>query len=130
MDVKQDRLRILVVDDEPNVRQICARALSRSGYVVVEAVDAEEARQYLDQGRFALVILDIHLPNEDGISLLKHTQRVDPGLPAILMTGYPAMETVMDSVRLGASEYLCKPFTMDSLLTAVASALRDKRHEP
>jgi DNA-binding NtrC family response regulator len=126
VDTKQDRPRILIVDDEPSVLQICTRALSKSGYVVQEAEDAEQARRYLEQGRFDLVILDIHLPNEDGISLLKHIHRLDPSLPAILMTGYPAMETVMDSVRLGASEYLCKPFTMDSLLDAVASGLEEK----
>lgn len=126
MNEKQDGPRILVVDDEPNVLQICTRVLSRAGYVVLEASDAEQARQYLDQERFDLVIVDIHLPNEDGISLVRHAQRVDPDMPAILMTGYPAMETVMDSVRLGVSEYLCKPFTMESLLDAVAVGLRDR----
>jgi DNA-binding NtrC family response regulator len=126
VNVKQDGPRILVVDDEPNVLQICTRVLSRGGYVVLEASDAEQARQYLDQERFDLVIVDIHLPNEDGISLVRHAQRVAPDMPSILMTGYPAMETVMDSVRLGVSEYLCKPFTMESLLDAVAASLRDR----
>ena len=99
--------RILIVDDEPDVLQICSRALSRSGYVVQVAGDAEQARRYLDQGRFDLVILDIYMPDEDGISLLGYAHTKNPTLPAILITGYPGVDTVLDSVRLNVSEYLC-----------------------
>jgi two-component system response regulator HydG len=123
----------LVVDDEPDVLQVCSRVLTRSGYVVQVAVSAEEARRYLDQERFDLVILDIHMPDEDGISLLKYVRAQDSTLPAILITGYPEMETVMASVRLSVSEYLCKPFTLQKLVEAVAAGLKsadEENHKP
>ena len=119
--------RILIGDDEPDVLQICARGLSRSGYEVRAAGDAAQARQYLAQERYDLVILDIHMPEENGISLLKHVHTLDPALPAILITGYPEVTTVLDSVRMRVKEYLCKPFTLEALLNAVAAGLRDDR---
>jgi DNA-binding NtrC family response regulator len=115
--------RILIVDDEPEVLEICSRVLSRSGYFVHAAEDAARARQYLDKETYDLVILDIHMPDEDGISLLKHVHALHPALPAILITGYPEVGTVLDSVRMKVSEYLCKPFTMQALLAAVESGL-------
>jgi DNA-binding NtrC family response regulator len=121
--------RILIVDDEQDVLQVCSRVLTRSGYVVQVAESAEEARRYLDQERFDLVILDIHMPDEDGISLLKYVRAENSTLPAILITGYPEMETVMASVRLSVSEYLCKPFTMQKLLEAVATGLKSAGEE-
>lgn len=115
--------RILIVDDEPEVLEICSRVLSRSGYFVQAAEDAAQARQYLDKETYDLVILDIHMPDEDGISLLKYVHTLHPALPAILITGYPEVGTVLDSVRMKVSEYLCKPFTMQALLAAVESGL-------
>jgi len=121
--------RILIVDDEPDVLQVCSRVLTRSGYVVQVAGSAEEARRYIDQGRFDLVILDIHMPDEDGISLLEYVRAEDSTLPAILITGYPEMETVMASVRLSVSEYVCKPFTLQKLVESVATALESADEE-
>jgi DNA-binding NtrC family response regulator len=115
--------RILLVDDEPDVLQVCTRALSRAGYQVRAANGADQARDYLAQERFDLAVLDIHMPDEDGISLLKHAHTVDPTLPAVLITGYPAVSTVLDSVRLNVHEFLVKPFTLSRLLQVVASGL-------
>lgn len=121
--------RILVVDDEPDVLEVCSRVLTRSGYVVQVAGSAEEARRYLDQEGFDLVVLDIHMPDEDGISLLEYVRAKHSALPAILITGYPEMETVMASVRLSVSEYLCKPFTMQKLVEAVTAGLKSADEE-
>jgi DNA-binding NtrC family response regulator len=115
---------ILVVDDEEEVRQICLRVLSKAGYAVSTAPDAEQARRCLGKENFDLIIVDIHMPNEDGISLLKYVHRVKPKLPAMLITGYPAVSSVIDSIRLNVREYLCKPFTMQKLLQAVETSLQ------
>ena len=115
--------RILLVDDEPDVLQICTRALSRAGYDVRAADGPTQARGYLAQEHFDLAVLDIHMPEEDGISLLEHAHTVDPTLPAVLITGYPAVSTVLDSVRLNVHEFLVKPFTLKRLLEVVASGL-------
>jgi DNA-binding NtrC family response regulator len=117
---------ILVVDDEPDVLQICSRVLSSAGYTVFAASGAARAREYVDGERLALVILDIHMPGEDGISLLKYVHREQPGAATMLMTGYPAVNTVIESIRLNVSEYLCKPFTLTRLLNAVESSLAEQ----
>jgi DNA-binding NtrC family response regulator len=115
--------RVLLVDDEPDVLEICARGLARSGYEVRAASSAVQARDYLAQERFDVAVLDIHMPDEDGISLLEHAHKVDPALSAVLITGYPAVNTVLDSVRLNVHEFLVKPFTLAKLLDVVRSAL-------
>jgi DNA-binding NtrC family response regulator len=115
---------ILVVDDESDVLNICEKVLVKAGYTVFTALDAARARRLFDDEKFDLVILDIHMPDEDGISLLKHVHKLDPTLPAILITGYAAVSSVVDAIRLNVREYLCKPFTMKKFLAAVESSLQ------
>ena len=115
--------RILVVDDEVDVLQICARALEHAGYYVTAVSNAHDARAHLAGQPFDLVILDIHMPEEDGMSLLKHVHAMNPELPTMLITGYPAVGTVIDSLRLNVREYLCKPFALRKLLECVESSL-------
>lgn len=121
--------RILVVDDEPDVLVICSRALTESEgrYRVTTASDANQARAYLDEQKFDLLILDIHLPEEDGLSLLRHVREVQPDLPSVLITGYPAVNTVVDAIRLNAQAYLCKPFTVSKLLETVETSLKESK---
>jgi DNA-binding NtrC family response regulator len=119
-----NRSSILIVDDEPDVLDICEKVLIKAGYTAFTAPDAARARQLLDDEDFDLVILDIHMPDEDGISLLKHVHKMDPKLPVMLITGYAAVSSVLDAIRLNVREYLCKPFTMKKLLAAVESSLQ------
>jgi DNA-binding NtrC family response regulator len=126
MSLQAHEQSILVVDDEPDVLQICSRALSNAGYQVFAASNAERARYYIDSEHLDLVILDIHMPDEDGISLLKYVHNERPAISTMLITGYPAVNTVIDSIRLNVSEYLCKPFTLPRLLKAVHSSLQSR----
>jgi DNA-binding NtrC family response regulator len=112
--------RILVVDDDVHVRELCARVLSNEGYTVFSAANAAEARACLDREPLDLLVVDIHLPQESGLSLLKHAQDVHPGVPAVLITGQAETSTVIDAIRLNVREYLCKPFTLRQLREAVA----------
>ena len=116
--------RILVVDDEVTILDICKRALKRVGYEVVVASNVEQARGHFKEKKFDLLILDIHMPHEDGISFLKHVRSIDTALPTIIITGYPAVNTVINSIRLNVNEYLCKPFTMGQLVESVEAALK------
>jgi len=117
--------RILVVDDEEEVLRICSRALCSAdcGYTVVTAKSAAQARIYLSEQEFDLLVLDIHLPEENGISFLKDVRAAHPNLPAMLITGYPAVNTVFDAIRMDVREYVLKPFTVRRLLEAVAASL-------
>jgi DNA-binding NtrC family response regulator len=118
--------RILIVDDEPEVLRLCSRVLSEAdqGYTVATARNAEQARRHLDSREFDLLILDIQLPQEDGISFLKHVREVKPELPTMLISGYPDVDAVIDSIRLNVRQFVCKPFTVRALLDAVEASLR------
>ena len=115
--------RILVVDDEEDIRQICVRALTNAGYKAFAVPDAALAREIIDREELDMLIVDIYMPEEDGISLLKYVHQAQPRLPAILITGYAATNTVIDAIRLNVRDYLCKPFSLQQLLSAVREGL-------
>jgi DNA-binding NtrC family response regulator len=115
--------RILVVDDEPSVLDLCERYLSRQGYTVCTASNGAQARQQLGEEAFDLLIADIYLPDEGGVSLLKYVRQEHPDLPTMLITGRAGAGTMVDAIRLDVREYLCKPFTLDALRSAVERSL-------
>ena len=119
--------RILVVDDEPSVLDLCARYLSREGYTVCTASTAAQARQHLAEQTFDLLIADIYLPDEGGVSLLKYVRQQQPDLSMMLITGRAGARTMVDAIRLNVREYLCKPFTLHMLRAAVERSLEGSK---
>lgn len=117
------KARILVVDDEEDIRQICERALTNAGYKAFTAPNAALAREIIGREALDMLIVDIYMPEEDGISLLRYVHQTQPRLPAILITGYAATNTVIDAIRLNVREYLCKPFSLQQLLSVVKEGL-------
>ena len=119
---------ILVVDDEPDIRILVKEILEDEGYQVSTAKDADEARKKLKLALPDLVLLDIWMPKEDGISLLKECRRnFDNRFPIVMMSGHGTIETAVESTRLGASAFLEKPLTMSKLLKAVKHVLLDNQ---
>jgi two-component system nitrogen regulation response regulator NtrX len=115
---------ILVVDDEPDIRNLVQEILSDEGYEVDVAADAASARESRRLRRPDLVLLDIWMPGEDGISLLKEWQ--DAGgltCPVIIMSGHGTVETAVEATRLGAYDFIEKPLTLAKLLLSVRRAL-------
>jgi two-component system, NtrC family, nitrogen regulation response regulator NtrX len=115
---------ILVVDDEPDIRNLVQEILSDEGYEVNIAADAISARESRRLQRPDLVLLDIWMPGEDGISLLKEWQ--DAGgisCPVIIMSGHGTVETAVEATRLGAYDFIEKPLTLTKLLLSVRRAL-------
>ncbi len=115
---------ILVVDDEPDIRNLVQEILSDEGYEVDVAADASSARESRRLRRPDLVLLDIWMPGEDGISLLKEWQ--DAGgmaCPVIIMSGHGTVETAVEATRLGAYDFIEKPLTLAKLLLSVRRAL-------
>lgn len=115
---------ILVVDDEPDIRNLVQEILSDEGYEVDVAADATSARESRRLRRPDLVLLDIWMPGEDGISLLKEWQ--DGGglmCPVIIMSGHGTVETAVEATRLGAYDFIEKPLTLGKLLLSVRRAL-------
>ena len=119
---------ILVVDDEPDIRALVKDILEDEGYQVSTAKDADDARKQLRIALPDLMLLDIWMPNEDGISLLKECRRTfNNKFPIIMMSGHGTIETAVESTRLGAATFLEKPLTTAKLLKAVKHTLPDNR---
>ncbi len=116
--------RILVIDDEEIIHSSLEKILGRCGHRVTATFDAQEALERLDQDEFDLVITDLMMPKMNGIELLEEIQRRAPALPVLMLTGYPTIRTAIQALRLGAVDYLAKPFTRQELLGPIARALR------
>ncbi|MCG3193530.1 MAG: Transcriptional regulatory protein ZraR [Thermoanaerobaculia bacterium] len=115
--------RILVIDDDMAIREMVALALTKSGHTVVRASGVAEARRSLEAGRPDLVVSDIYMPGETGVSFLAEVRQLSDPPPMILMTARGTVETAAIAARTGAFDYLAKPFDVATLLERVRSAL-------
>ena len=123
--------RILVVDDELSLRALLSKALARAGFVCEEAADAESALEMIISDQiedFHLVISDISMPGMDGIDLLKKVKTHSPDLDFIIMTGFAAQYSYVEIMDAGASDYMTKPFNINSTLARIKRIAREKRH--
>jgi DNA-binding NtrC family response regulator len=114
---------VLVVDDEPAIRELVREILSDEGYSVATAESAEEARQRVGNREPDLVLLDIWMPGEDGISLLKEWVGQGTSFPVVMISGHGTVETAVEATRLGAVDFIEKPLSMGKLLATVEEAL-------
>lgn len=115
---------ILVVDDEPDIRNLLQEILQDEGYSVAIAEDADSARHQRRQQRPDLILLDIWMPDLDGITLLKEWNEQDPlTQPVIMMSGHGTVETAVEATRLGAYDYIEKPLSLAKLLLTIEHAL-------
>ena len=114
--------QILVVDDEAAVASGIARVLSQQDLAVATAADATQALAQLAGQKFAVVLLDIKLPDMDGVQLLKHIRQDFPDTEVIMITGYPTIAGAVECIRLGALDYLVKPFRIEELEAVVQKA--------
>jgi DNA-binding NtrC family response regulator len=115
---------ILVVDDEMGIRELLSEILGDEGHVVIAAENAQQARQHRANSTPDLVLLDIWMPDTDGVTLLKEWQR--DGLltmPVIMMSGHATIDTAVEATRIGALNFLEKPIALQKLLKAVQQGL-------
>ena len=116
--------RILVIDDEEVVLASLRKIFSRKGYVTDAFLTAREGLERLSREDYDLVVTDLMMPEMNGIELLKELHRRDLNVPTIMITGYPSISTAVKAMRLGARDYIAKPFTRKELLSPVMRALR------
>ncbi|MGH6916419.1 MAG: response regulator, partial [Geminicoccaceae bacterium] len=114
---------ILIVDDHRDIRDLLARYLSRNGYRVSSAESSAAARRLLDKGAIDLVVLDIMMPGEDGLSLCRHL-RATTEVPVILLTAMAEDTDRVIGLEMGADDYVVKPFNPRELLARVKAVLR------
>ena len=119
--------RILVVDDEANIRALIDEILSEEGYEVTTAADARAARAARREQDFDLVLLDIWMPDTDGISLLKEWSENGAGGAVVMMSGHGTVDTAVEATRLGAVDFIEKPVSLQKLLRTVEKALATRR---
>src|SRR3989344_1258471 len=109
-------IRVLAVDDEPDILRFLSKCLSREGYLVETCEDPARAADRIAELDFDLILLDIKMPGMDGMALLKHAKEARPQSEVVMMTGYATVETAVRSIKLGAFDYLTKPFDTGELL--------------
>jgi len=118
--------QILIVDDEVGIRELLAEILFDEGYQVHLAENAEQARQFRHDHEPDLVLLDIWMPDTDGVTLLKEWVEQDLlTMPVVMMSGHGTIETAVEATRIGAVDFLEKPISMQKLLATVVLALKD-----
>ncbi len=116
--------RILVVDDEPGVRDMICDTLRLSGYEPFEAADGFLALKWLRENSVDLIISDINMPNMDGYELLERLRAIGDETPALMLTARGERGDVTRGLRLGADDYVTKPFGLEELMLRIAAILR------
>jgi DNA-binding NtrC family response regulator len=116
-------MTILLIDDEKLIRWSLKERLTREGYTIQEAEDGRSAAAALDREAPDLVLLDMRLPDTDGLTILRGIQERYSDLPVIVITAYSTVDTAVEAMKLGAYDYIAKPFNMDELAITVKRAL-------
>jgi DNA-binding NtrC family response regulator len=114
---------ILIIDDEPNMRWVLGRALEQAGYTLHGAGGGEEAASLLSREPIDLVLLDLKLKGEDGLTILRRLRERQPELVVIMLTAYGTVPTAVEAMQLGAADFLSKPFDVEEVTFKIARAL-------
>lgn len=116
--------KVLIVDDEPLMRISISDALKEEGFTVVETGLGLEGIRLIKEGLFDLVITDLRLPDSDGIEVLRSCKQYSPESKVILITAYGSVDTAVEAMKMGAYDYITKPFPMDKLLLMIERVIR------
>jgi two-component system, NtrC family, response regulator PilR len=121
--------RILVVDDEESIREFLEIMLKKENYEVTTAEDGQRAKDILSKKSFDMVISDMQMPHVTGIELLKYVKETYPDIVFMMITAFGTTETAVDAMKMGAYDYVTKPFKIDEVRLNIANALRSKNLE-
>ena len=127
--MEDNKSKILVVDDEPGMREFLEIMLQKDGYIVKTASDGSEALDKIDTTLYDLAITDIQMPVMNGIDVLKKINEKSPDTTVIMITAYASHETAIEAMKLGAYDYITKPFKIDEIKLVIKKALDKKKLE-
>jgi signal transduction histidine kinase len=120
--------RILVVDDEKEIREFLSKALTRiAGFHVEVAEDGDDALKKIEQDKLDLILTDLKMPKMDGLRLITEIAKTKPEILTILMTGHGTIDSALDAMKRGASDYLTKPINLDELVLRIQKVLDEKQ---
>jgi len=117
---------ILIIDDEVALCQTLTRILRQAGWEATAALDGTEALQRLAASPYDLAYLDLHLPGANGLEVLKQIHQLQPQLPVILFTAHASLQSAIEAMRLGATDYLIKPVTPETLIARTRTVLSER----
>ena len=121
--------RILVVDDDESIRKVLTTVLEERGYIVDVAENGKEAIKKSFLNFYNLALIDIKLPDKEGVELLTGLKETTPRMIKVIITGYPSLQNTVDAVNKGADGYLIKPFDMKTVLNTTKELLEKQQKE-
>jgi DNA-binding NtrC family response regulator len=120
------KLRVLVIDDDEDICLYLKEFLTREGYRVTTINKPLDALPEIKEGRHQIVLLDVRMPEMDGVELLREIRVIDSDICVIIMTAYPSVESAVDTMKSDAFDYLRKPFELEQLRGVIQRAIREK----
>jgi DNA-binding NtrC family response regulator len=124
---EEEQARVLIIDDDATVRRSLEVALKKNGYDVNVAETGQEAIKKSKAKLYNLALVDLRLPDMDGIGLLTAMREAAPKMVKIIITGYPSQENAIEAVNRGADGYIVKPYTMENLLQKIKEQLQKQQ---
>ncbi len=115
--------RILIVDDDPFTLELLTESLSEQGFRPVPVQDGEGALEALKRGEFRVALIDLSLPGIGGMDLVQEVNLTAPEMAVVILTGYPTLESAIQSLRQGAYDYIVKPFKVQEVIATLEKAL-------
>jgi DNA-binding NtrC family response regulator len=122
-------MKILVVDDDAIVIKSCKRILEAEGFEVFTCPSADDALEKVKNCDFDLLLMDVKMPKHDGIFLMREIKKNWPDIPIIVMSGYPTPETIADVLKLGAIQFIPKPFKPDEFMKSIRQVIQKIPHK-
>jgi DNA-binding NtrC family response regulator len=127
--MKNELINLLIVDDEKAICTILGQYLQKSNFHVFSTGSGEEALKIIEQNKIDLVLTDIKMPGMSGVDLLRWIKEHNRSIPVLVTTGFPTLDTAVEALKLGAFDYLTKPFHLEEVGEKIKRALVSKRLE-
>jgi DNA-binding NtrC family response regulator len=121
--------RILIIDDDENIRKVLQAILEDEGYIVETAETAKKGIEKSEKGTCNLALIDVRLPDMEGIELLTRLRNTKPKMRKIIVTGYPTLQNAVSAVNKGADAYVMKPFEVEKILQTIREQLKKQEEE-
>jgi two-component system OmpR family response regulator len=121
--------RILIIDDDENIRKVLETILADEGYIVASAETARKGIEKSEKTFYNLALIDVRLPDMEGIELLSKLRDTKPKMRKIIVTGYPTLQNAIAAVNKGADAYVMKPFDVESILQTIREQLQKQQEE-